>query len=70
MRILLHSPFNCRRTLDSFQNAEIDALNSVDAEKRLGELTIYLPKQVHDDIASMFYTMLYMPYAMEYTHRT
>ncbi|KAF6025697.1 TAF2 [Bugula neritina] len=37
-------------TLDTFQNAEIEAFDSVNADKRLGELIIHLPKEVEDDV--------------------
>ncbi|XP_067931725.1 transcription initiation factor TFIID subunit 2-like [Watersipora subatra] len=38
------------RNLDTFQNNQREALDSVDADKRRGELTIYLPKEVEGDI--------------------
>ena len=43
-----------RQNLDTFQNNEIDSLDSVDADKRRGELIIHLPKVVEDDILSEY----------------
>ena len=45
---------NFRRNLDTFQNNEVESFASVDADKRLGELTIYLPKDVESDVNSKY----------------